>query len=188
MLKPRSSKIVQEVDVELFQLPIFWVPFVFTSIVVFGGYSESLLSLTWVDALVRAAADTLPSLERFAAKSRFPDVTRLIFTMAWLFSLFYALLIARWTPYRDQFFLGPVVSKRPHLTGLVVALMIGGGVAFLTLIIPEESTCTRKCFYKSPAFQVFYTGAGSYLLGHGLAMLYWWLSNFTRIHFSKRLE
>jgi hypothetical protein len=188
MLKPRSSKIVQESTEDIFfQRPITWVPLLFTSVVVFGGLSADFLNLTWANALVNLAVDTLPSVEKWAERSYFPEITKLIFSLAWFFSLFYAVLISRWGPYRQKF-LSSLVAKRRHLAILPVATMIGFGMFFLMVTFPEEPNCTRKCIYESPFIQVLYSTAGSMFLGYGLAMLYWWISNFSRIHFDRPLR
>ncbi|MDE2034529.1 MAG: hypothetical protein KGI95_15820, partial [Pseudomonas sp.] len=90
MLKPPGSKIVESPTKDrFFQRLIFWVPLAFTSVLVFGGLSEGFLNLRWANALVGGLAEALPSIEKWAQRSYFPPVTKLIFSLAWLFSVFY---------------------------------------------------------------------------------------------------
>jgi hypothetical protein len=187
MDKPPGSSLVQvPTDDQFLWRPIAWIPLLFTSIVVFGGWSADFLKLTWANALVSGLAQTLPSIETWAEKSFFSEVTRLIFALAWLFSVYYAVLIACWVPYRTLF-LRSLVNRRRHLAILPVVVMGGFGVFFLTVTFPEEPHCTRNCVYESAVIQVLYSSVGSFLTGYGLAMLYWWLSNFSRIHFDRPL-
>ncbi|ROM55966.1 hypothetical protein BK649_03135 [Pseudomonas canadensis] len=185
MLEPRSSNIV-EIPTEdgFWRRPIAWVPLLFISIVVYGGFSEDFLNLAWAGISVNSAADILPSIETWARKSFFPEITRLIFVWAWLSIAFYAALIAGWAPYREMF-LKSLVGRRRHLAVLPVVTMMGIGVFLLTVTFPEEPNCTRKCIYEAPWIQVLYSSGGAFLTGYGLAMLYWWITHFSTIHFAR---
>jgi hypothetical protein len=182
MLEPSGSKIVQVPTEDRFWWrPVVWGPVLFISVVIFGGFSDGVLSLAWVSTLVNVAASTLPSVETWSQKSFFPEATRLIFVWAWLSAAFYAVLIASWAPYRKMF-LSSLVKRRRHLAVLPVVTMIGFGVLVLTVTFPEEPNCTRRCIYEFTWIQVLYSSVGSFFAGYGLAMLYWWITNFSSIH------
>ena len=183
MRNPSASKLVQEIARDaFFRRWIVWLPLLFTSVIIFGGYSEGVMGVQWVAGLAGIAEANISSINVWAGKSSFPEVTQLIFLLAWLFSFYYAFLVARWKPYREMY-ISSLIGWRRHLKALPGLVMICVGLFFLNVTFPAEPNCRQMCIYESEFIQVFYSTLGSMLLGYGFALIYWCLANFSRVYF-----
>lgn len=104
MRNPSTSKLVQEIARDAFYRRwMVWLPLLFTSVIVFGGYSGDVMEVQWVAELATIAGATISSINVWAEKSSFPQATQLIFLLAWMFSFYYAFLVARWKPYQEMY-------------------------------------------------------------------------------------
>lgn len=130
--------------------------------------------------LVGIAGANISSITAWAEKSSSPEATLLIFVLAWLFSFYYALLVARWKPYRAMY-LGSLTGWRHHLRALPGLGMTCIGLFFLSITFAVEPNCTRMCIYESTFIQVIYSTTGSMLLGYGFALIYWYLANLSSV-------
>ena len=183
MRNPSTSDLVQVIARDaFFRRWIVWLPLFFTSVIIFGGSSEDVMGIQWVAELAGIAEANISSINVWAGKSSFPEVTQLIFLLAWLFSFYYAFLVARWKPYREMY-VRSLTGWRRHLKALPGLAMICIGLFFLNVTLPAEPNCTRKCFYESEFIQVIYSNGISFLLGYGFALIYWCLANFSRVFF-----
>lgn len=183
MRNPSTSKLVQEMARDAFYRRwIVWFPLLFTSVIAFGGYSEDVMGVQWVAELAGIAKANISSINVWAGKSSFPEVTQLIFLLAWLFSFYYAALVARWKPYREMY-VGSLTGWRRHLRALPGLMMVCIGLFFFNVTLPAEPNCRRMCIYESEFIQVIYSNGISFILGYGFALTYWYLANFSRVHF-----
>ncbi|MBV7490514.1 hypothetical protein D3C85_863340 [compost metagenome] len=182
MRNPSTSKLVQVMASDAFYRRwIVWLPLLITSVIVFGGYSKDVMGIQWVAGLAAIARANISSINVWARKSSFPEATQLIFLLAWLFSFYYAFLVARWKPYREMY-VGSLTGRRRHLKALPGLMMICIGLFFLNVTVLEAPSCRRMCIYKSEFIQVFYSNGVSFLLGYGFALIYWYLANFSKIY------
>ncbi|KWU49682.1 hypothetical protein AWV77_17215 [Pseudomonas palleroniana] len=185
MRNPSTSKLVQEIaDDAFYRRWMVWLPLLFTSVIVFGGYSEDILGVQWIAEFAALAGANISSINVWAEKSSFPQATQLIFLLAWIFSFYYAFLIARWKPYRKMY-VDSLTGWRRNLKALPGLVMICVGLFFFNVTFPAEPNCTKICIYESKLIQVIYSSGMSMLLGYGLALTYWCLANFSRAYFCR---
>lgn len=186
MHNPSTSKLVREIARDAFyQRWMVWLPLLFTSLIVFGGYSGDVMGVQWVAELATIAGATISSINVWAEKSSFPQATQLIFLLAWMFSFYYAFLIARWKPYQEMY-VGSLTGWRRHLKAVPGVVMICAGLFLFTFTPPTEPNCTRMCIYESTFIQVIYSTGISIFLGYGFALTYWCLANLSSAYFGRR--
>ena len=162
----------------------FWVPLLLIGLAVWAQ-AEGMLTLpAWWLSLQSGLGIWIPSLADWQARSYTPETTGLWFTLCWCVSPYYVILLCRHQAYERQ-----MVCKwqqagwKRHLLPL---LLVGCAAFFLWLTLwvalPAEEQCHFDCIHQSLWLQIFY-GVCCYLsLWTLLAMLWFWLKNFRRIH------
>ena len=185
MYIPLSPKVIKGiVEDELVRRWSFWFPLLFISIVVViipvRFFSE--MDAVWV--LASAVEFVFPSMQDWVFRSSFPETTRLIFSFFGYSAFYYAVLIIRCEKYKKAF-VGDVSPVKRHLKPIIVALSILSAWLFFNTALPVEEKCLRLCVHESRAIQVLYSFSISTWLGYCVAMLYWWVTNFSIIHLGK---
>jgi len=175
------SKIVQEASSDdFFKRFIFWIPLLLTFLVVFGGGVGVLIEMHWFVELSVLIGSGISSIDKWTSNSMYPDETRTVFIFAWVFSLYYAVVVVRWKPYREMY-LKSLVGWRRRARALPGVAMLGFGLFFFNVPFPAEPGCSRLCIYESISLQIFYSSVASMITGYGFALLYWWLACFFKV-------
>ncbi|MDO7926318.1 hypothetical protein Q6A51_05965 [Pseudomonas sp. KFB-139] len=183
MYIPSDPKTIQAVAEDGFvRRWSFWLPLVIATLLVYLGPEESTSSggalrlFTWLPVVI------FPSIDVWASRSSFPESTRVLFSFFAYVSIYYAVLVAGWEKYKLTF-IGERNFPKRHLKPLIVALYLLPPLLLFSVALPAEEKCLNLCIYESRALQIIYSFLLSFWLGFGLASLYWWVRNFSRIHF-----
>lgn len=180
MYIPLSPKVIKGIaEDELVRRWSFWFPLLFISIVVVVVPVRIFSGMDTVKVLASAVELVFPSMQDWVSRSSFPETTRLIFSFFGYSAFYYAVLIIRCEKYKKAFIVSPV--KR-HLKPFMVALSILSAWLFFNTALPVEEQCPRLCIHESRTMQVLYFLFISHWLGYCMAMLYWWVTNFSIIH------
>ncbi|QVE15470.1 MULTISPECIES: hypothetical protein [Pseudomonas] len=183
MYIPSNPKVIQAVAEDGFvRRWSFWLPLIIATLLVYlspeepTSLGDTLRLLTWLPVAI------FPSIDVWASRSLFPESTRVLFSFFAYASIYYAFLVAGWEKYK-QTFIGEHDSPKRHLKPLVVMLYLLPPLLLFSVALPAEEKCLNLCIYESRTLQLIYTFLLSFWLGFGLASLYWWIRNFSRIHF-----
>ncbi|MFC3943735.1 hypothetical protein CCU68_31990 [Pseudomonas gingeri NCPPB 3146 = LMG 5327] len=183
MYIPSDPKVIQAVAEDGFvRRWAFWLPLVIAALLVYLSPDEyvslsgALKLFTWLPVLV------FPSIDVWASRSSFPENTRVLFSFFAYASIYYAVLVAGWDKYKLAF-IGARNSPKRHLKPLIVALYLLPPLLLFSVALPAEEKCLNLCIHASRLLQLIYAFLLSFWLGFGLASLYWWIRNFSKIHF-----
>ena len=188
MYNPLSPKMLQEIGEDDFVRQwSLWLPLAFISIIIVIVPVRFFSEMDTVKVLVSLVEFVFPSMQDWVSRSSFPETTRLIFSFFGYSAFYYAALIIRCEKYKKAF-VGDISPVKRHLKPFVVALSILSAWLFFNTALPVEEKCLRLCIHESRAIQVLYGFLISLWLAYGMAMLYWWVSNFSKIHFGKKTE
>ena len=162
----------------------FWVPLLLIGLAVWAQ-AEGMLTLpAWWLSLQNGLGGWIPSLADWQTRSYTPETTGLWFTLCWCVSPYYVILLCRHQAYEMQ-----MVRKwqqagwKRHLLPL---LLLGFAAFFLWLsvwgVLRDVQQGHFVCTHQSWCLQILY-GFCCYLsLWTLLAMIWFWLKNFRRIH------
>lgn len=185
MYIPLSPKLYKGIaEDELVRRWSFWLPLVFISIVVVIVPVRFFSEMDTVKVLALPVEFVFPSMQDWVSRSSFPETTRLIFSFYGYSAFYYAVLIIRCEKYRKAF-VGDISPVKRHLKPFVVILSILSAWLFFNTALPVEDKCLRLCVHESRRIQVLYGFTISIWLGYSMAMLYWWVNNFSIIHLGK---
>ncbi len=182
MYIPSDPKVIEAMLSDRFvRRWIFWFPLIVGGLL-FYMFSEGLvLPQEIVNSFVWLPVAIFPSIDVWGERSRFHEATRVLFSFFAYAAIYYAVLVARWSEY-EKAFVGSCDSFKRHFRPLVVILYIFPSWLLLNIALPVEEKCFSLCIYESRVIQVIYMFMLSVWFGFGLASLYWWIRNFSKIH------
>ncbi|WP_395606882.1 hypothetical protein [Pseudomonas sp. B22129] len=148
MRAPGISELVQEViDEGFFKVWVVWGFLVITYALVISGIAEDIMGFSWVVVRLDFVGGNIPQIERWASRFFTTNDTGFNFILPWCFGFYYAALIAKSNPCRENY-IRSLIGRRRFMKALPRVVMCGVGMFFDVEFSPEKS-CRRLCVCES---------------------------------------
>jgi hypothetical protein len=138
--------------------------------------------LPFLNVLSRSLASAIPSIDKWAEYSSFPERTRLFFTYSWLMVPLQAAVIATNRPSEQRFVGIWQLGKAKGLRALLLFACLATWLYLAANFAIKDTPPCRVCVNDSALWLALIGGLITYGAACLIAVLAWWIKNFKRIY------
>jgi hypothetical protein len=138
--------------------------------------------LPFLDVISRTMAKVIPSINKWADYSSFPDRARLFFTYSWLMVPLQAAVVTAHKPSEQRFLNIWQFGKAKGLRTLLLFAIVTAWLYFAGNFAIKDTPPCRVCVNNSALWFALIGGLITLVAAFLIAALAWWIKNFKRIY------
>jgi len=178
------SKILEDPLTRKLSLWIFQIVGVLLVLLV----SENILDESpFLSTIAKYVSEIVPSIDKWEARSSFPQVTKFFFVYCWVSIPFQTVIIFRHKPSENDFLQKWREKPATRYWRSFLIFSFTGIIFFLYFYfaLPEEESCTWLCVHLTKIVQGVYGVIMSLAVSGLIASTIWWIKNFKVIFLNK---